>query len=126
MVVASTRARHTPVHLLVVVHGLWGAPQHVAYICESAARHHPFKHDFEVAQATAGGIGKTSSSAGIDEAAPNDGQADNSADDQIKLEVISPSTNSDDRTYDGIDHCAERVVVEIDAGKSSINRLTSI
>uniref|UniRef100_A0A0K3C7C1 BY PROTMAP: gi/342321440/gb/EGU13374.1/ ADP-ribose pyrophosphatase [Rhodotorula glutinis ATCC 204091] n=1 Tax=Rhodotorula toruloides TaxID=5286 RepID=A0A0K3C7C1_RHOTO len=78
----------TPIHLCVILHGLWGSPSHVSYLSESLTAHARFT-------ATPG--------ADTDE-------------EPIRLEVLVSKTNgiSAGHLYDGIDVCAERVVEEID------------
>ncbi|GAA5878807.1 hypothetical protein JCM3774_000971 [Rhodotorula dairenensis] len=38
MAAAATAARTTPVHLVTVLHGLWGSPQHIQYVVEAVSR----------------------------------------------------------------------------------------
>jgi hypothetical protein len=84
-------ARTTPVHLVTVLHGLWGAPQHVQYIVEAISNH-----------------------AAAAQAASNRHRYTGA---QPKVVVLAPSTNAESfaHTYDGIDECSVRVVQEIDA-----------
>lgn len=88
--IAASAARTTPVHLVTVLHGLWGAPQHVNYIVESVTR--------QAAAATRTGKDRGHTPA-------------------TKVVVLAPSTNAESfaHTYDGIDVCADRVLAEIDA-----------
>lgn len=82
-------ARTTPVHLVTVLHGLWGAPQHVQYIVDAISNH------------AAAASNRHHSYTGA----------------QPKVVVLAPSTNAESfaHTYDGIDECSVRVVQEIDA-----------
>lgn len=77
----------TPVHLCVILHGLWGSPSHVSYLSESLTSH---------ARSTA--------------------QPEAGEEEPIRLEVLVSKANgiSAGHLYDGIDVCAERVVEEID------------
>lgn len=82
-------ARTTPVHLVTVLHGLWGAPQHVQYIVDAITNH---------SLAAASNHRRYTGT-------------------QPKVVVLAPSTNAESfaHTYDGIDECSVRVVQEIDA-----------
>ncbi|KWU41596.1 DUF676-domain-containing protein [Rhodotorula sp. JG-1b] len=82
-------ARTNPVHLVTVLHGLWGAPQHVQYIVDAISNH------------AAAASNRHHSYTGA----------------QPKVIVLAPSTNAESfaHTYDGIDECSVRVVQEIDA-----------
>ena len=73
---------------------LWGTRSHIAYVCKSALEH-------------------ASTSASPRSRARSNSVSRGSNDD-VKLVVLPAGTNEWVRTYDGIDHCAERVVQEID------------
>ncbi|GJN92027.1 hypothetical protein Rhopal_005055-T1 [Rhodotorula paludigena] len=91
--------RPYPVHLVTVLHGLWGQPSHVAYIVESVTRH------------------ASRPSAPRSHARDRSPERSKpSTDDDIKVVVHTPETNAVSwaHTYDGIDVCADRVVDEID------------
>ncbi|GAA6010273.1 hypothetical protein JCM10207_005699, partial [Rhodosporidiobolus poonsookiae] len=79
-----------PVHLIVATHGLWGAPQHIAYVGEAALKH------------------AARANAPRSRTAPHE--------DNVKLVVLAAKSNSADWTwtYDGVDVMADRVVEEID------------
>jgi len=94
---SSSMAPH-PVHLCVVLHGLWGNPSHIGYVCRSLAAK---------AGANSPKSRQRSSSPTriIQDVTPT-------------LVVLPAKLNAETRTYDGIDLCAERVVQEIDEGES--------
>ncbi|GAA5981084.1 hypothetical protein JCM10908_003978 [Rhodotorula pacifica] len=96
----AATARKTPVHLVTVLHGLWGSPQHINYIVEAITKY-------------ASSSSTTSARAG----ATSRGTASLAAPVQPKVVVLAPSTNAESfaHTYDGIDLCADRVLAEIDA-----------
>ncbi|GAA6064206.1 hypothetical protein JCM10212_001619 [Sporobolomyces blumeae] len=75
-------------HLLVVLHGLWGSPSHIRYVCESAIEH--------------------TKRANSPRAKGDDGSRD------VKLVVLAAKLNEFTATYDGIDLCAERALNEVD------------
>ncbi|KAM0755796.1 DUF676-domain-containing protein [Meredithblackwellia eburnea MCA 4105] len=92
------------VHLLVVCHGLWGTRAHVQYVCKSAQQH-VSKSASTASRPRASSLSSPSST---------HPQSQTEEEEDIKLVVLAASQNEDTRTYDGIDVCAERVVVEID------------
>lgn len=91
--------RPYPVHLVTVLHGLWGQPSHVAYIVESVTRH---------------ALRPSAPRSHARDRSPE--RSKPSTDDDIKVVVHTPETNAVSwaHTYDGIDVCADRVVDEID------------
>jgi len=75
------------VHLLVLIHGLWGTRKHIEYIAESAIKH---------------------------TARQNAPRSRNVKGEEVKLVVLNARLNESTNTYDGIDLCAERVLNEVD------------
>ena len=76
----------TGIHLVVIHHGLWGAPEHTAYLATTLAEYH-------------NGVLSPNTSKHIDP--------------PPTFVVLNSTTNRDDHTYDGIDWCAERLVKEV-------------
>ncbi|ORY90238.1 putative serine esterase-domain-containing protein [Leucosporidium creatinivorum] len=83
-----------PVHLCVVLHGLWGNPSHIGYVCRSLAA----KAGASSPQSRKRATSPTRSTTDV----------------TPTLVVLPAKLNAETRTYDGIDLCAERVVQEID------------
>lgn len=94
----STGARPGPVHLCVILHGLWGSPAHVDYLKESLLRH-----------AASEELRRRPDQAGPDRA-------------RLAVYVSESNATSSGHLYDGFDVCAERVVAEIDA---EVDRIAS-
>ncbi|BGO88545.1 hypothetical protein NBRC10512_003357 [Rhodotorula toruloides] len=86
-----------PVHLVTVLHGLWGSPTHIAYVVDSITRH--------AARPSA------------PKSRARDSSPTRAAEKKVEVVVLAPRTNAESfaHTYDGIDVCADRVVEEIDA-----------
>lgn len=86
-----------PVHLVTVLHGLWGSPSHIAYVVDSITRH--------AARPSA------------PRSRARDSSPARTTDSKVEVVVLAPRTNAESfaHTYDGIDVCADRVVEEIDA-----------
>lgn len=92
-----------PVHLCVVLHGLWGNPSHIGYVCRSLAA----KAGANSLQSRQRASSPTRSTT---DAIPT-------------LVVLAAKLNTETKTYDGIDLCAERVVQEIDEGAPALSPL---
>jgi len=75
------------VHLLVILHGLWGTRNHIRYLAESALEH---------------------------TARQNAPRSRDDKGEDVKLVVLNAKLNENTNTYDGIDLCAERVLNEVD------------
>ncbi|PWN48741.1 DUF676-domain-containing protein [Violaceomyces palustris] len=93
-----------PVHLVVICHGLWGAPEHTSYLATTLAKQHK------------GSVSPSSVLAPPESPATVNVHSDPglSEHDTIpRLVVLNSNANRDDHTYDGIDWCGERIVKEI-------------
>ncbi|BGP21280.1 lipid particle protein [Rhodotorula toruloides] len=86
-----------PVHLVTVLHGLWGSPTHIAYVVDSVTRH--------------------ASRPSALRSRARESSPSRAAETDVEVVVLAPRTNAESfaHTYDGIDVCADRVVDEIDA-----------
>lgn len=105
-----------PVHLVVAVHGLWGDPDNLDFVCNTLIQEHnglraPAPDSAPSPASDLGTPGPTSRSSRAAAAAapPPDPTA------QPRLVVLNSTVNRWVNTYDGIDWCAERVIREIDA-----------
>ncbi|GAA5865090.1 hypothetical protein JCM1840_005736 [Sporobolomyces johnsonii] len=87
-----------PVHLVTVLHGLWGSPSHVEYICQSVLTH-AARPDAPRSQPRSSSPTRAS---------------DADRDNDVEVVVLPAKLNEFTNTYDGIDLCAERVLTEID------------
>jgi len=83
------------VHLVVLLHGLFGSPKHVAYLAKALER---------------------------EAAARLERQSDDEACPKLVVLVAQSNGLSSAHLYDGIDVCAARVVEEIDAEVERIER----
>ncbi|KAL7418562.1 hypothetical protein Q5752_007020 [Cryptotrichosporon argae] len=100
--------RSRKVHLVVLIHGLWGAPDHLA-----AA-----KQELETAWAARHGPTRTTARTGR----AGDNEVDiiekTAADEE--LVIVTPKGMAAKLTYDGIDVCASRVAWEVDTQISQL------
>ncbi|GAA5957391.1 hypothetical protein JCM21900_006886 [Sporobolomyces salmonicolor] len=87
-----------PVHLVTVLHGLWGSPSHVEYICQSVITH-TARPDAPRSQPRSSSLARASNG---------------DRDKDVEVVVLPAKLNEFTNTYDGIDLCAERVLTEID------------
>lgn len=96
----------TPIHLVVIHHGLWGTSENTSYLTTTLAKYH-------------GGLTSPTSTltppespdtiSVHSESHPNNTSKPTSS----KLVVLNASSNSGDRTYDGVDWCGERLTKEV-------------
>lgn len=110
------------VHLVVCCHGLWGEPAHLNYVAKSLIKRWGGELSPRSASQTAdgggggggGAVGSSSSSTKTSSKSQK-GATPNAyaSSDGAEVVVLNTASNSGIHTYDGIDWCAERVVVEI-------------
>ncbi|EJD07230.1 DUF676-domain-containing protein [Fomitiporia mediterranea MF3/22] len=81
------------VHLLILVHGMWGNPAHLAEMCR-------------IIKESKGPDSLHHSKNSTSKESANDG-------DDVELDVLVAKTNRDESTYDGIDWGGERVADEV-------------
>jgi hypothetical protein len=141
---SSSSSSDTPVHLIVLCHGLWGEPKHLHTLATLLCR--SFGTQASISKGT-GGQGKKQ------KAGPGDADSDTSSsdssigssadsaeeaafeeyietyitsrnEDQVGMEVIilNSMSNKGPKTYDGVDWIAERVVREIKAEQEEMQK----
>lgn len=117
----ATAAMAQPVHLVVAVHGLWGGPDNLDFLCDTLATVHGGVRS--PAPPSAPSPSKDTASAASPPAPSTPRRVSSASPDTSRaplMVVLNSSVNRWVNTYDGIDWCAERVIREAD---KEINRI---
>lgn len=112
----ARKSKVTPeVHLLVACHGLWGQPLHLRYLVKKLI-------EAKGGEISPTGAGPEVNDEGDADAAAVSGSAAERDSPQPSLVVLISESNAETKTYDGIDWCAERTVIEIEREKKRLGK----